>query len=698
MDRERNHVLEDYWQEFSSFDDNPNEDDDEDASKTPDEGEAEEDWLREAGFQTLVDTELTEDDQVDQCEDMFATLTARQIAAVKKRLETVQRSKKRRHPVKQRAHVRDLFNNAAAAPTPAQVSCSVEDHASRNEEQQKIMSSPAKIVDDVPTAENRPVFKSATASAERAEWASSTRVVLPLPFLRTGHSGGFKLKDHTGSIDSESPTSVEVLRYESMISVVDDKDAQGEAFEERRERCYSEPSSLETGFQEISSRLQAVDETLDTSWSTIGNDFVQCADLNSDDRSSVRALALIEVSALLDIYGLVPSRRKPARKKGKDNAVFGTSLASLLELDQKRFPGCKIPLLYQWIFQHLHINGVREEGLMRLGGSIQKTQVLKSEIEKNYISAPNLVENTIRQASVHDVAVLLKQLIRSLPEPLLTTRHMGAFLQVPNIPNIQDQLTALNLLVLVLPDAHRELLQEFLGFLARVVEEELHNRMSLQNVAMIIAPNLFPPKIKKGNIKNNDLAAEVTVAALSSKVTQLLIKYRKCFGTVPPELLAQARLQKRRSLGDKKMKRTGGRKNRNDKNKSIKNELHGFNAVIKVHISSSKYRIVPVIVDEKTTAGNVVERVAETLGHMMDPQEQENREISMLQRTRAISEPIVSRHKCLLGAKKPLDCLKDHYLYQTRENVGDRMLDHNCGVLGFGILGPGCTWEVRCHH
>ncbi|GBM58043.1 hypothetical protein AVEN_188432-1, partial [Araneus ventricosus] len=89
---------------------------------------------------------------------------------------------------------------------------------------------------------------------------------------------------------------------------------------------------------------------------------------------------------------------------------------------------------------------------------------------------------------------------------------------------------------------------ELLYFLVKVVEEEAANRMSIGNVAMIIAPNLFPPpRLKKGNLKQNDIAAEVTVAAMSSKVTQLLIKYGNFLGTVPPELLAQARLQNRRS-------------------------------------------------------------------------------------------------------------------------------------------------------
>ncbi|GBM65550.1 Rho GTPase-activating protein 18 [Araneus ventricosus] len=405
------------------------------------------------------------------------------------------------------------------------------------------------------------------------------------------------------------------------------------------------------------------------------NSNVEIGDLGENDRNLVRSLAIIEVAALLDTYGLVPTRRrKPNRKKGKDNVVFGSSLSSLLELDRRRCPGLKVPLIFQWILHHLHSNGLREEGLMRLAGSVQKVQILKAEIEKSYVTSPTSVETLIRQSSVHDVSVLLKQLVRHLPEPLLTNSHMDSFLQVPNIPNVQDQINTLNLLVLALPDSHRELLQELLYFLVKVVEEEAANRMSIGNVAMIIAPNLFPPpRLKKGNLKQNDIAAEVTVAAMSSKVTQLLIKYGNFLGTVPPELLAQARLQNRRS-SNKHAKKMG----RKHKQKNTKDDfLHNGSSVIRVQMSSLRHpNSIAVPVTDKTTAGEVVERVAEALDQLVDPRhhtfvssdQQENR--AFLQRPRTTSEPIVMRHRCLIGTKKSADTLKDHYLYFIRENVG----------------------------
>ncbi|XP_071042127.1 rho GTPase-activating protein 18 isoform X2 [Parasteatoda tepidariorum] len=617
--------LEDYWKEFNSFDDGVQQDEDEeDISKTPDEGEAEEEWLREAGFENLVDSELTEQDQADYYEDILATLTPRQIAVVKKRLDTVQRSKKRRVPrTRQRADVRDLFNPASVSPP---------------ESLQTLNSEPLSLnysvdgtnsVSSAPSTErwsrkNTSSVKNDEHQSPPQHSKSNTRALPPLPFLRTGHTGGFSLRDHSRGIDCESPTSVEVLRYETRTSTIQDKDYNSLS---SISSINTDSLSLEAGFQEISTRMNSANDQTDIDKDLASfqrNSNVQMADLSETDRNLVRSLAIIEVAALLDTYGLVPSRRrKPNRKKGKDNVAFGASLSSLLDLDKRRCPGLKVPLIFQWILHHLHSNGLREEGLMRLAGSVQKIQALKAEIERSYVTSPMLVENLIRQSSVHDVSVLLKQLVRQLPEPLLTNSHMDAFLLVPNIPNVQDQMNALNLLMLALPDPHRELLQELLYFLTKVIEEEDSNRMSLSNVAMIVAPNLFPPpRLKKGHHKSNDLATEVTVAALSSKVTQLIIKYSNFLGVVPPELLAQARLQNRRSA-NKHAKRVG-RKSKGDKLKNIKDDfLSNSSSVIRVQISSLRHpNSVAIPVTDKTTAGDVVEKVAEAIDQIIDPRHQ----------------------------------------------------------------------------
>lgn len=711
--------LEDYWKECNSFEDGTHTfEDDEDFSKTPDEGEAEEEWLREAGFHNLVDSDLSDPTQSERFADVLSTLTARQIAVVKRRLDTVQMSKKKRVPrsSKHRADVRELFGRSSVSSSGLLPT---------------IHSEPTSLhfsLDGVGLSSSAPVerwtHKSTTpvirsndepfSFHQTHHHSKSNSRALPLPFLRTSHSGGFSLREHTRAIDCESPTSVEVLRYETRNSVIQedcDVISNMSDFTSICSLTSADSIPLETGYQEIASRINSVSDLTDDEKDLASlqrQSNVEVGELCENDRNSVRSLSIIEVAALLDTYGLVPTRRrKPNRKKGKDSVVFGASINALLELDRRRCPGLKVPLIYQWILNHLHSNGLREEGLLRLAGSVQKIQTLKTEIEKNYTTSPTLVENLIRQSSSIDISVLLKQLVRHLPEPLLTNSHMDTFLLVPNIPNLSDQMNILNLLILALPDGHRELLQELLHFLAKVVEEEEANRMSLTNVAMIMAPNLFPPpRLKKSNHKSNDLATEVTVAAMSSKVTQLLVKYENFLGSVPPELLAQARLQNHRTT-NKNVGKRGGRKYKADKQKNAKDEIPS--SVIRVQVPTLRHPnslVVPV--SDRTTARDVVENVADALVHMMDPRnhervatsEQENR--AFLQRPRTTSEPIIMRHRCFMGSKKA-DCLKDHFLYFIRENVGERRLDHGTNVLSVvgstsGRFATGSTWEIRCHH
>ncbi|GBM65561.1 hypothetical protein AVEN_90655-1 [Araneus ventricosus] len=85
----------------------------------------------------------------------------------------------------------------------------------------------------------------------------NTRALPPLTFLRTGHTGGFSLRDRTRGIDCESPTSVEVLKYESRKSTIQEKDTGSMG---SLNSVSTEPFSLETGFQEISSRMNSVSD------------------------------------------------------------------------------------------------------------------------------------------------------------------------------------------------------------------------------------------------------------------------------------------------------------------------------------------------------------------------------------------------------------------------------------------------------
>jgi len=124
------------------------------------------------------------------------------------------------------------------------------------------------------------------------------------------------------------------------------------------------------------------------------------------------------------------------------------------------------------------------------------------------------VDAAMSQCSSHDVANLLKQFIRELPVPLLGFEYIDTFFDVagrrseitqhpislnPDIlvfylGDLKDrsQESCLRLLVLLLPESHQAVLSLLLDFLRDLIKNSEVNKMGLNNVALILAPNLVP--------------------------------------------------------------------------------------------------------------------------------------------------------------------------------------------------------------
>ena len=148
---------------------------------------------------------------------------------------------------------------------------------------------------------------------------------------------------------------------------------------------------------------------------------------------------------------------------------------------------------------------MREEGLLRVPGHRLKIEQLRQLVDDQFYHRPAAVEAALRASSPNDAAALLKQLLRQLPAPLLTDESVEAFYRSDALPAGPDQLQALSLLCLRLPAPNRALLRRLLDFLAAIAAHERTNKMSLENVAMIMAPNLIPPARRR----QKDITAEV---------------------------------------------------------------------------------------------------------------------------------------------------------------------------------------------
>ncbi|CAH2284848.1 rho GTPase-activating 28 [Pelobates cultripes] len=258
----------------------------------------------------------------------------------------------------------------------------------------------------------------------------------------------------------------------------------------------------------------------------------EVGDLSLEDMKKIRYLSLIELTAFYDALGIELKRNRTVRFKGKENGLFGVPLTTLLENDQKKVPGTKVPLVFQKLLQRLEETGLEVEGILRVPGSASRVKSLREELEAK------LPDNTFDWNKVrsNDAACLLKMFIRDLPAPLFTMEYLPAFITlVEKISKIKLQLQALHLLIMLLPDANRDITKALLNFLKKVVSNEEKNKMSLWNVSMILAPNLF---VFKGKSANKE---EMKAAASTAHIVRLLIRYQDILWTVPSFLISQVR-------------------------------------------------------------------------------------------------------------------------------------------------------------
>uniref|UniRef100_A0A3B5QTM4 Rho GTPase activating protein 18 n=1 Tax=Xiphophorus maculatus TaxID=8083 RepID=A0A3B5QTM4_XIPMA len=259
-------------------------------------------------------------------------------------------------------------------------------------------------------------------------------------------------------------------------------------------------------------------------------------DLSPLDMKKVHRLVLVEVTALFDTAGIDVKANKPGRVKSKESGLFGVPLITLLDQDHRRVPGTKVPLILQRLISHVEEEGLDTEGLLRIPGSATRVKSLCQELESSFY------DRTFqwKQVKQHDAASLLKLFIRELPHPLLTVEYLNAFIAVNKLPTKKQQLQALNLLVLLLPEANRDTLKALVEFFQRVINHQVKNKMTLNNVSVVMAPNIFMFKGFRSKVTEQQ---EFSMATSTANIVRLLIRYQNLLWTIPKFILTQVRQQ-----------------------------------------------------------------------------------------------------------------------------------------------------------
>lgn len=204
----------------------------------------------------------------------------------------------------------------------------------------------------------------------------------------------------------------------------------------------------------------------------------------------LRKLALLRLTACMERYcpthrtgwnwELPKFIRKIKAPDYKDKTVFGVPL--LLSLQRC---GQALPPAIQKALRWLRTNALDQVGLFRKSGVRSRIQRLKTAVETQG------EEVSFDGQQAYDVADMVKQFFRELPEALLTNKLSETFISIfQHVPQGQ-RAEAVSCVLLLLPDEHREALRALLEFLSTVTTRADVNQMSASNLAVCLAPSLL---------------------------------------------------------------------------------------------------------------------------------------------------------------------------------------------------------------
>ncbi|XP_060128662.1 rho GTPase-activating protein 18 isoform X3 [Zootoca vivipara] len=590
--------MDDYWKELENINETRGNNSEEQAVvlvKEPDEGELEEEWLKEAGLSNLFG-EAVADSQESMV--VLATLTRTQAAAVQKRVETVTQTMRKKNKQYQVPDVRDIFKQ-------------------QNESKEKEIGSEHQ---SVRTKENKEE-DTKEASCQHIDY-DHPREDVPV---------------------TETDINLEISFSEQAATLKDD------------------PAGKVSKGKEDDTLLPNFRLPKDKTGTT------KIGDLAPQDMKKVHALALIELTALFDILGTELKPQKAIKIKTKESGLFGVPLSVLLEQDQKRVPGIRIPLIFQKLISHIEEGKLDTEGLLRIPGVAARVKNLCHELEAKFYEGTFQWEN-VKQ---HDAASLLKLFIRELPQPLLTVEYLKAFQDVQKLPTKKHQLQALNLLVLLLPDGNRDTLKALLEFLQRVIDNRDKNKMTLKNVAMVMAPNIF---MFHGLGSKNTEQSEFVMAAGTANVMRFMIRNQNLLWTIPTFLVNQVRKQNTESQKKEK------------KDKAVKKLLKKMAYDREKHEKQDKNVNDVKSVNEADVPQGVIRVQAPHLSKV-------SMAIQLTGELKACD--VVARFLSQKSATVQSLKKEEVFLYEVGGNIGERCLDDDTYMKDLHQLNPNAEWVIK---
>ncbi|XP_029824048.3 ralA-binding protein 1 isoform X1 [Ixodes scapularis] len=182
------------------------------------------------------------------------------------------------------------------------------------------------------------------------------------------------------------------------------------------------------------------------------------------------------------------SKVKLGKKKKKhelekaENPIFGVPLLTALERNPSH-DGVELPALVRECIDYIEEHGMTCEGIYRMSGVKSKVQQLRARCNRHESLC-------LSEHEPHVVASLLKQFLRELPDPVLTSELCPKFEEAASIKDETKRVEAIQRLIEQLPNPNRLLLSWVFVHMTNVIRMEKHNKMNLQNVSIVLSPSM----------------------------------------------------------------------------------------------------------------------------------------------------------------------------------------------------------------
>ncbi|XP_055637377.1 active breakpoint cluster region-related protein isoform X2 [Toxorhynchites rutilus septentrionalis] len=235
-----------------------------------------------------------------------------------------------------------------------------------------------------------------------------------------------------------------------------------------------------------------------------------------------KAVKLSETLSLNTVIRFVPGevtlRRVPTSKPG---ALFGAKLQQVIKREKR-----DIPFIVSACVREVERRGMSEVGIYRVSGSASDVAKLKKSFETNAYEA----EQLLKEVDIHSVTGILKSYLRDLPEALFTDQYYPKFFETFNQHsnlNEASRIGALQRIFAELPQPNKATIGLLLDHLMRVHQQEIENKMSLHNLAMVFGPTLLrpgPSAIKQKDLLESSTADVMTQAGILYSFLQARLK------------------------------------------------------------------------------------------------------------------------------------------------------------------------------